>query len=92
MTRVGQAAPAGEVAPGELGAGGGDQVTVGEQVLARVRRLREWEKTTGEVWHQMRDEAERWRRFPRRHRAARESAAAAQAPPIPAGTPPDVIA
>jgi hypothetical protein len=61
---------------------------------ARTRRLRQQEQAAGEAWQRMRDEADRWRRFPRRYRAgtepAQETAAAAADGAVSA--PPDVIA
>lgn len=38
---------------------------------ARVRALREWEEAAAATWKRMRAEADRWRRFPLRHRASR---------------------
>jgi hypothetical protein len=45
---------------------------------ARLKQLREYELAAGETWRQMRAEADQWRRFPLRHRAARMKSAAAR--------------
>jgi hypothetical protein len=65
--------------------------------LARARQLRDWEKTATETWLKMRDEADRRRRFPLRHRARRTGAdettadPAAPAAAAAGATPPDII-
>jgi hypothetical protein len=66
---------------------------------ARVRALREWEENAAATWKRMRAEADRWRRFPRRHRAGRElshpdafGSACGNATPGLHGTPPDITA
>jgi hypothetical protein len=63
---------------------------------ARVRALREYEEAAAAAWKRMRAEADRWRRFPLRHRAGRAaSPAASEADPAArqdGQTLPDIIA